>query len=246
LEKIYGFVSLSIAEGREADFIAGARACHEAALPDLAGTDLYEWYLSDDGRQAWVIEVYDDPPAVAHHGRMMDGRPARLREFASFDIIFAGQVPSEMLEAMRTRLGDAADFGRLAHGLLTDRVAHRPVTDRPQQLCALAWFTPKPGQIRRLRHLADKACAQARTDGPGTRAYEWFFNDQGAALVLDVYADADAMLTHMKNCGPIMREILGIADSRTILFGDLPADISAKLSPDLGVTQVPRRLHGVF
>ena len=246
MEKIYGFVHIAIDAGHADDFRAGAAACHAAALPDLTGTELYEWFVSDDGREAWVIEVYDDPAAVAHHGKMMHGRSARLREFAQFDIIFGGHLRPGMLEAFRERLGTVCRFGRLVHGLLTEPVAHRDPAGPAEQVCALAWFTPRPGQATRLRALASETFARARDGDPGTLAYEWFFDDAGRALVLDVYRDGAAMLAHMRNCGPIMGEIVKIADSRTILFGEVPAAIEDRLRPELGITRVRRRLHGVF
>lgn len=245
MEKIYGFVEIDIAEGQTEAFVAGARACHDAALPDLTGTQAYEWFLSDDGRRAFVIEVYDDPAAVAHHGKMMDGRVNALLGIARFRITFAGLVPDALRERMRERLGAVDWFGSRAHGLMTDPAPHRAVADNARQICALAWFTPREGQAGALRALAAEAFATARDKDPGTTGYEWFFDAEGGAMALDIYADADAMAAHMRNCGPIMARILEIARSRTLLFGPLPPALEARLKPELGVQAFGRRLHGV-
>lgn len=246
MEKIYGFVRMAIKPGQTDAFVAGARACHEAALPDLTGTELYEWFLSADGQEAWVIEVYDDPAAVAHHGRMMDGKATLLRDYADISITFAGQVPVEMMDRMRERLGAAEYFGPRAAGLLNDPVTHRAPEPADSRICALAWFTPKPGKEAALKSLAMTSFARAKADDPGTMAYEWFFDDNGRALALDVYRDADAMLAHMRNCGETMGEILKISDSQTRLFGALPPAIAERMRPELGITHYPRRLHGMF
>jgi quinol monooxygenase YgiN len=243
MEKIYGFVEVAIPEGRAQDFIAGARACHEAALPDLTGTQVYDWFLSEDGRSAWVLEVYDDPAALAHHSRMMAGRVDRLLAIAEFRMTFAGLVPQALQDRMRQRLTATGWFGRRAHGLMTQPTPHRVPHGDP--ICALAWFTPREGQAETLRALAAESFAQARDHDPGTLGYEWFIDDTGRVLAMDIYADAAAMAAHMQNCGPIMARILQIADSRTLLFGDLPEALRGRLKPELGVQVFGRRLHGV-
>jgi quinol monooxygenase YgiN len=246
MEKIYGFVRMDIHPGKTEAFIEGAAECHRAASPDLRGTQLYEWFLSEDGREAWVIEVYDDPAAVAHHSKMLDGRATVLREFADIEIVFAGLVPDTIRESIRQRLGAVEYFGGLSQGLLNEPVDHRNPGDTSGRISALAWFTPHEGKAERLRELSERSFAKAKSDDPGTMAYEWFFDAQGRALALDVYRDAEAMVGHMKNCGPIMAEILKIADSRTQVYGELPDELAARMRPELGITRFPRRLHGIF
>lgn len=246
MDKIYGFVPIAIAEGRTEDFIAGARQCHEAALPDLTGTQAYEWFLSDDGRQAYVVEVYDDPAAVAHHSKMMDGRVGKLKELAEFRITFAGAVPEDMRAAMRARLGAVDYVGPRAYGRLTTPTPHRSPPPGDQRVLAVAWFTPKAGEAERLRDLARDSFERAVANDPGTAAYEWFFGEDGGCVALDIYESPEAMLAHMANCGPIMGQILQIASSKTIVFGALPDQIESRLRPELGITRFKRRLHGVF
>lgn len=245
MEKIYGFVPIAIHDGDTAAFEAAARACHDAILPDITGTQYYEWYLSADGRQAYVIEVYDDPAALALHGKMQNGRVAEVMAHADLSISFAGQVPDAVQDRMRQKLGRADYLGPLAFGRMTDPAPHRVPPPGDERLCALAWFQPHGGQAERFRDLARQAYDQASTLDPGTFGYEWFFDADGSCVALDVYRDADAMLAHMRNCGPIMAQMLEIADARTILFGALPPEIEARLRPELGITRYPRRLHGV-
>ena len=244
--KIYGFVPVAIDEGKAEAFILGARACHDAALPDLTGTLAYEWYLSDDGRQAYVIEIYDDAAAVAHHSKMMDGRAAKLREFARFEILFAGDVPDALKERISQVLGAVDYAGPRAFGRLDEPAPHRSPPPSDERIFALAWFQPKPGQAAALRELARQSYERACEADPGTSAYEWFFDAAGNCVALDIYESPQAMLAHMANCGPIMGRILQIAESRTIVFGALPAEIESRLRPELGITRFKRRLHGVY
>lgn len=245
MDKIYGFVPIAIDHGQTEAFIAGARGCHEAALPDLTGTPVYEWFLSDDGRQAYVIEVYDDAAAVAHHSRMMDGRVARLREFSRFEITFAGAVPQPLRNRMAAVLGDVTYIGPRAFGRMTEPTAHRIPPAGDDRIYALAWFRPHPEKSAQFRDLARQSYDRAVAADPGTWGYEWFFDDDGNCLAFDIYENPQAMLAHMANCGPIMGQILQIADSRTIVFGALPPEIEARLRPELGITRFRRRLHGV-
>ena len=101
MEKIYGFVSIDIHEGQTEAFIERARACHDAAIPDLTGTQVYDWFLSADGRKAFVLEVYDNAEAVAHHGKMAGGKVGNLLDISDFRIMFAGDVPDVLVERMR-------------------------------------------------------------------------------------------------------------------------------------------------
>lgn len=245
MDKIYGFVPITIADGDAEAFIAGARDCHQAALPDLTGTQAYEWFLSDDGREAYVLEVYDDPAAVAHHRKMMDGRMAKLHDFATFHFTFAGAVPEAMLETMRERLGAVDYVGPRAFGRMSEPTPHRAPTSGEERIYALASFRPKPGQAERLRDLAGQSFERACAADPGTWGYEWFFDEVGNCVALDIYENAQAMVAHMANCGPIMGQILQIAESRTIVFGALPPEIEARLRPELGVSRFRRRLHGI-
>ncbi len=245
MEKIYGFVPMAVREGQTLDFERAARACHEAILPNIAGTQHYEWFLSEDGRQGYVIEVYDDPAGVELHGAMLAGKVAGVMQHAQMRITFAGQVPDALQERMRRKLGETDYAGPRAFGRMDDPVPHRVPPPGDERVYALAWFRPRPGQAQRLRELARQSWERACTLDPGTLGYEWFFDPEGNGMALDVYRNPEAMLAHMANCGPVMSEILAVAVSRTIVFGALPPVIEARLRPELGITRFPRRLHGI-
>jgi quinol monooxygenase YgiN len=245
MEKIYGFVAIDVHEGQTAAFEAAARACHDAIVPNLAGTQYYEWFLSEDGRQGYVIEVYDDPAGLALHGQMLAGRVAAVMAHADMAITFAGQVPAALQDRMRDKLGHVDYAGPRAFGRMEDPVPHRVPPPGDDRVYALAWFRPHAGQAARFRELARQSWERACERDSGTWGYEWFFDDAGNCLALDVYRDPDAMLEHMGNCGPIMGQILGVADSRTLVFGALPPQIEARLRPELGITRFPQRLHGI-
>ena len=161
MEKIFGFVPITIQDGQTEAFIEGARECHKAALPDLTGTGAYEWFLAENGKDAYVIEIYDDPAAVAHHSKMMDGRVGKLKEIAEFKITFAGDVPEDMRAIMQKRLGAVEYVGPRAFGRLTDPAPHHTPPAGDERIYALAWFRPKPGQHETFRELARQSYDRA-------------------------------------------------------------------------------------
>lgn len=245
MEKIYSFVEIDIPDGKTDAVIVAARACFDPILPDITGTQYYEWFLSEDGRKGYVIEVYDDPKALALHSKMLDGRVAGVREHATMTVSFAGNVPEDLIARIAQRQGPVVHAGRLAFGLMTDPVPHRIPPQGDERIYALAWFRPHPGKVKALRDLARQSYDRVREADPATWGYEWFLDANGNCLALDVYRDPTAMLAHMSNCGSIMGQIVTIADSRTIVFGALPPEIEARLRPELGIIRYPRRLHGI-
>lgn len=248
MEKIYGFVSIDIHEGQTEAFIERARACHDAAIPDLTGTQVYDWFLSADGRKAFVLEVYDDADAVAHHSKMAGGKVGNLLDISDFRIMFAGDVPGALVERMRAKLGEASCYARLAMGRLSDPSPHRDIAGNGpcERVFATAFFRPHKGKAAEFRAVADELFAHACASDPGTWGYEWFFNNDGDCFAFDIYENAPAMAAHMANCGPYMAQILKIADSETTVFGVLPLELEARMRPELNIARYPRQLQGVI
>lgn len=245
MEKIYGFVPFAIQPGKTDAFIEAASECHKAALVDLTGTQCYEWFLNADGTQGYVIEVYDDPAAVAHHSKMMSGRVEFVRQVAEMKIHFAGDVPLPLQDRMRAKLGEVDYLGPRAFGRMSNPSPDRTPPLGDERIYALAWFRPREGKAAEFLALARQSYETACEHDPGTYGYEWFFDDHGNAIALDIYRDPAAMMVHMANCGSVMQQILQIVDCKTIVFGALPPEVEARLRPELGISRFPRRLHGV-
>lgn len=245
--KIYGIVRMDIHDGATDQFRARAAEILEAAKPDLTGTIAYEWFLAEHGRTAWVIEIYDDAAAIAHHSKMVGKYMAALKETASVSIEFAGDVPEAMMEQMRARLGDVGYAGPRLQGLLE---APAPASVGPkvgEMIFAVARFAIHPGKLEQFRTLAAEAFDLVQANEPGTLAYEWFVNAEGTeCLTLDIYEDAAALGAHMANAGPTMGKILQIVTSDVQIFGALPDAMRAKFRPGVGATFVAPQLQGVM
>jgi quinol monooxygenase YgiN len=247
MEKIYALVTMRVEPGHTEAFIAAARACHDAASQDLAGTHAYEWFLSDDGLTATVVEAYDDAEALAHHGRVAGPAVAGIREHARLAIEFAGDVPKPVLDRMRERLGDVPFRGRRILGRMSEPSVGRLGTQDGKLIVATASFTVHPGEEARFRGLAEECFDRVVANEPGTIGYEWFLSENGReCLTIDIYRDADALSAHMANAGPVMARIIPVVDSRTAIYGAVPPEVRARLKPELGTIWGGRQLHGVI
>lgn len=247
MDKIFGIVRMEIAPGRADDFRTRAAACIEAARKDLAGTTAYEWFLSDDGRECTVIEIYDGAEGVAHHGKMVGHTIAPLLELAKFSIRFAGNVPDAVIERMRARLGTVDYFGPRFQGRLNSPAVGAVGPDAGSMIFAVAQFSIQPGKQDEFRALAAECLAAVEAREPGTLAYEWFLNATGTeCLTLDVYRDAEALAAHMANAGPTMAKILQIVKSEVKLYGNVPAAVRSRFQGGLGVEFVAPQLQGVM
>ena len=70
------------------------------------GTLAYDWYLSDDGTECEVRELYVDPDALVDHAiHVREAREAMFAEFAEdHRMAFYGE-PTPQLEALVDRIG---------------------------------------------------------------------------------------------------------------------------------------------
>jgi quinol monooxygenase YgiN len=65
-----------------------------------------------------------------------------------------------------------------------------------------------PGNLGEFKALAARALEIAR-DEPGTLSYSWYLDkDETACVVREVYADSDAVLSHIANLGELMSRVL--------------------------------------
>jgi len=247
MEKIFGIVRMQIAPGATTMFRERALACVEAAGRDLTGTAAYEWFLSPDGTEGLVIEVYDDAEAIALHGRMVGDTVPSVVEIAKFDITFAGEVPDAIIERMRSRLGRAEHFGARFQGRLTRPAAGCKGPEAGSMIFAIARFSIEPGRQNEFDALAREAFSLVERSEPDTLAYEWFLNAAGTqCMTVDVYRNADALMKHMANAGPAMGKLIRIVKSNTQIYGAVPPEVRAKLKPELGVTYGGPQLGGIM
>jgi quinol monooxygenase YgiN len=81
----------------------------------------------------------------------------------------------------------------------------------PDTCCTLhPYFRIAAGQAARFRELADQCVAQTRTE-PKCLYYGFSF-DGDVAYCREGYVNADGLLVHLGNVGPILQEVFRIAE----------------------------------
>lgn len=249
MEKIFAIVTMHIEPGAKERFAACAQATSAAARTDLTGTSAYEWFLSEDGLEATVIEIYDGAEGLAHHGRMVGPTIAPLRELAKFHIEFAGDVPAAVIERSRQRADTPTSlFGARFQGRLTTPAPGRVGPIAGTMIFAVARFAIAPGHEAEFQAQARDIFAQVEAHEPGTIGYEWFLNAAGTeCLVLDIYTDAAAMAAHTKHVGAAMQRLLQqTTTSQVRLFGAVPEALRSRFKPAMGISYVAPQIEGVL
>lgn len=108
-------------------------------------------------------------------------------------------------------------------------------TSSKEKIYTWAKFVPHPGKLDQFKRLAQQAANIVRENEPGTLLYEWWFNeDETECVAIDCYEDTDAILAHVRNVGPTMREILTIADRTVEIYG---ADPMPQLAANKGTAK---------
>jgi quinol monooxygenase YgiN len=80
---------------------------------------------------------------------------------------------------------------------------------------AVAKFSIHEGKADEFRQVAAQCLEAVKLHDPGTSLYEWFINEAGTeCIVLETYDDAEALLSHARNAGPLVVRLLQIADCK--------------------------------
>lgn len=243
MEKIYCVVTIHVSADKATEFENLAHECVAGASADLAGTEFYEWFIDESGRNALVLEAYDDQAAIMVHARLVGGSVGKVLEVARFELEFFGDVPQGILDRMAERLGSVRHFGRRVAGLLTKPVPHRERSGA-EPIYALARFPIDPANADRMRELAASALARVAANEPGTLAYEWFVNGDGSEFVaLDIYRNEAALAQH--NVKDIMEEIRTLCAPQITMWGNLSDTLKNQLT-SRGVVIAGRRIDGII
>jgi len=88
-----------------------------------------------------------------------------------------------------------------------------------------AKFKIQPGKATEFKALAARCVEIVREREPDTLFYEWFLNDaETECVALDCYADLDAIVRHVENIGPLMRQIMAISERYLEIYGNDPSE----------------------
>ena len=106
-----------------------------------------------------------------------------------------------------------------------------------KQLQVTATFPRIPrDNLSEFKRLAGEAL-KITAEEPGVLQYDWFFNeDESKCVVREIYADSDAVLTHLGFVGDLLGKIIEVGGGIEIeVFGD-PSDTLIKATETLQPT----------
>jgi quinol monooxygenase YgiN len=88
------------------------------------------------------------------------------------------------------------------------------------KIMSVARFRIHPGKLGEFKALAAQCVRLVRENDPGTTVYDWFINEEGSeCIAIDSYNSSEAVLAHIKNVGPSMRELRQLAEVTAELLG---------------------------
>jgi quinol monooxygenase YgiN len=166
----------------------------------------YEWFVSADGNEGTIFEIYESPAHHAKHvQRVVVPHGSALRNIAASDISLYGDVPAPMLAQMRERLDNVPFYGPLCIG----------VSDARSAPAAGAVPTSKAGVIARFSASGTSAALRAVVE-PSVReligrsdfgAFDWFVNEsEGCGAVIALSADSSELVRRVAGCLNALRD----------------------------------------
>ena len=89
-----------------------------------------------------------------------------------------------------------------------------------------------PGDLAEFKRVAAQVL-ELTIPEPGVVGYDWFFNeDETACEVREVYADSDAMLSHIATVGDVLGPMVDLGGGlEARVFGNPSAELTAALAP---------------
>ena len=90
-----------------------------------------------------------------------------------------------------------------------------------QQLKISARWKIHEGKFEEFRSIAKECLATVMLKSPNRRHYDWYFNDElRECIVLEKYADSDALLSHISVVGDYLGRFMAIADFNAEIYGN--------------------------
>ncbi len=82
------------------------------------------------------------------------------------------------------------------------------------------------GQIEKFKEVATECIATVKGKDKGTLKYDWFFSpDMKECILLESYADSNALLEHMGNQGDQLGQLFALADMSAEIYGNPSEEI---------------------
>jgi quinol monooxygenase YgiN len=99
------------------------------------------------------------------------------------------------------------------------------------ELQGIVRFRFHPGRVEEFKRLSAECLEIVRTEDDGTLQYDTYLDeDETAAVVLERFRDADALILHSRNMAPLMESIMATGDVAGELLGDLSDELRAQMA----------------
>ncbi len=90
-----------------------------------------------------------------------------------------------------------------------------------EQIKATAMFKIKEGKLEGFKELIPVLISAVREKEPGALNYDWYLNEKTMeCVVVETYADSQAVLSHAGNVGELLQKLLEIADISVEIYGN--------------------------
>lgn len=88
------------------------------------------------------------------------------------------------------------------------------------------------GKLDQFMALAEKATETVEAKEPNMLGYHWYLNDDRThCTLIEQYPSSEHILTHLENVGPLLGQLLEVADVSIDVYGAISADAKAALDP---------------
>jgi quinol monooxygenase YgiN len=106
-----------------------------------------------------------------------------------------------------------------------------PKTPATSELVGIARFTFHEGEVATFKRLAAQCMEIVRTKDTGTLQYDIYFNDdESECVVLERYADSDALISHAAHVADISEAILATGSVSGEVLGEPSAELRSALA----------------
>jgi quinol monooxygenase YgiN len=96
-----------------------------------------------------------------------------------------------------------------------------------EQIKANALFKIKEGKLEEFKNLIPQFIAAVKEKDPGTLVYDWYLNEeQMECMVVEAYADSNAVLAHAVNVGEQLQKSMELSDLSIEIYGNPSEELS--------------------
>jgi len=93
-------------------------------------------------------------------------------------------------------------------------------------LFLIARFYVREGRLEEFKQIASECVSIVKEKEPDTLQYNWYFDEsQSECVVLEKYKNSAAALTHMANLGEQLGRLMGMADFKAEVYGEMSEEL---------------------